>query len=212
MTDDDWLIIGDLNSYDQEDPISRLQAAGYTDLIAEYQGEFAYSFVFSGDTYPNKWFVKHAKGAELVVHECFVTPELVGRLLETPPAQAIMISAYIHTPPDAFGKLMAEVQPRHAVGYHFWTWHDVYDPTFEAVRETYDGPLTLATDMTVWNVTDEQVVVREALVSEDVAPSGTTAAYRQAEREPPSVAADWISDDINAGKWDGYQPPPLPEQ
>ncbi len=30
-------------------------------------------------------------------------------------------------------------------------------------------------------------------------------------REPPSVAADWISDDINAGKWDGYTPPPLPE-
>jgi hypothetical protein len=42
--------------------------------------------------------------------------------------------------------------------------------------------------------------------------TGTTAAYRKAEREPPSVAADWISDDINAGKWDGYRPPPLPEQ
>jgi hypothetical protein len=42
--------------------------------------------------------------------------------------------------------------------------------------------------------------------------TGTTAAYRQAEREPPSVAADWISDDINAGKWDGYIPPPLSQQ
>jgi len=82
----------------------------------------------------------------------------------------------------------------------------------EAVRATYDGPLTLADDMTVWNVTDEQVVVREALVSEDVAPTGTSHAYRTAKREPPEVAKDWISPDINAGKWKGYTPPPLPKQ
>lgn len=49
LDDDDWLIIGDLNSYDKEDPIDALAAAGYTDLIADYVGEFAYSFVFSGE-------------------------------------------------------------------------------------------------------------------------------------------------------------------
>lgn len=106
---------------------------------------------------------------------------------------------------------MSEIKPRHAVGYHFWTWHDVYDETLEAVRETYDGPLTLATDMTVWNVTDEQVVVREVYEDDNVAPTGTSQAYREAERNDPSMAADDISPDINAGKWDGYQPPPIPE-
>jgi hypothetical protein len=40
---------------------------------------------------------------------------------------------------------------------------------------------------------------------------GTTQAYRPAEREPPEVAAKWISPDINAGKWEGYTPPPLPK-
>ena len=80
------------------------------------------------------------------------------------------------------------------------------------MRQTYDGPLTLATDMTVWNVTDEQVVVREAITTEDTAPTGTTQAYRQAKREPPSVSEKWISEDINGGKWEGYQPPPLPGQ
>ena len=170
------------------------------------------SFVFGGDSFPNKWFIEHAKNAELVVHECFMTPEQVGRILDTPPAQAIFISAYIHTPPEGFGKIMSTIKPRHAIGYHFWTWHDLYDEMLEAVRETYDGPLTMATDMMVWNVTDEQVVVREAIVTEDVAPTGTIQAYRQAKREPPSVAADWISDDINAGKWKGYKPPPLPQQ
>ena len=68
------------------------------------------------------------------------------------------------------------------------------------VRRTYDGPLTLVQDMMVWNVTDEQVVVREAFVDDNGAPTGTTAAYRSAEREPPSVAEKWISPDINAGK------------
>lgn len=42
------LIIGDLNSYDKEDPITALTAKGYTDLILKYQGEDAYSYVFDG--------------------------------------------------------------------------------------------------------------------------------------------------------------------
>jgi predicted extracellular nuclease len=42
------LIIGDLNSYDKEDPIQALVAKGYTDLILEHEGEDAYSYVFDG--------------------------------------------------------------------------------------------------------------------------------------------------------------------
>ncbi len=169
------------------------------------------SFTFGGDSYPSQWFIDIAAGSELAIHECMFTPETLQRLLDTPYPQAVYITSYIHTPPQAFGKIMSAVQPRHAIGYHFWTWHDVYDETLEAVRETYDGPLTLATDMTVWNVTDELVVVREAIVSEKVAPSGTSQAYKDAPREPPEVALEWISDHINAGKWDGYTPPPLPD-
>jgi uncharacterized protein len=46
--DEDFLIIGDLNAYDKEDPIDVLVAGGYTDLVYKYQGEFAYSYVFDG--------------------------------------------------------------------------------------------------------------------------------------------------------------------
>ncbi|HEX7222665.1 MAG TPA: ExeM/NucH family extracellular endonuclease, partial [Candidatus Limnocylindrales bacterium] len=42
------LIIGDLNSYDKEDPIDVLIADGYTDLLLRDQGEAAYSYVFDG--------------------------------------------------------------------------------------------------------------------------------------------------------------------
>jgi hypothetical protein len=44
------LIIGDLNSYDKEDPIDVLLAGGYSDLINYYLGEYAYSYVFDGRT------------------------------------------------------------------------------------------------------------------------------------------------------------------
>lgn len=54
--------------------------------------------------------------------------------------------------------------------------------------------------------------MREAFADENVAPTGTTAAYRSSEHEPPSVAEKWISSDINAGKWEGYTPPPMPKQ
>ncbi len=46
--DEDFLIIGDLNSYDKEDPIDVLIAEGYADLVYQYQGEDAYSYVFDG--------------------------------------------------------------------------------------------------------------------------------------------------------------------
>ncbi len=46
--DEDFLIIGDLNSYDKEDPIDAIVAGGYTDLIYQFIGEDAYSYVFDG--------------------------------------------------------------------------------------------------------------------------------------------------------------------
>ena len=33
-------------------------------------------FVFGGDTVPNKWYIKYAKGADFAIHECFMTPDV----------------------------------------------------------------------------------------------------------------------------------------
>jgi predicted extracellular nuclease len=46
--DTDYLIIGDLNAYAQETPITTLIAAGYTNLFSAYQGTDAHSYVFDG--------------------------------------------------------------------------------------------------------------------------------------------------------------------
>jgi predicted extracellular nuclease len=42
------LIIGDLNSYAKEDPISALEQAGYTNLVNYFGGDAAYSYSFRG--------------------------------------------------------------------------------------------------------------------------------------------------------------------
>ena len=48
--DPDFLIIGDLNSYAMEDPITTIKSAGYTDLINSFVGAGAYSFLFDGQS------------------------------------------------------------------------------------------------------------------------------------------------------------------
>ena len=48
--DPDFLLIGDFNAYLKEDPITALQAEGYTNLIDSFVGADAYSFVFQGQS------------------------------------------------------------------------------------------------------------------------------------------------------------------
>ena len=55
----DVLILGDLNSYAMEDPITVLKNAGYTNLVSSFLGEDAYSYVFDG-----QWgYLDHALGS-----------------------------------------------------------------------------------------------------------------------------------------------------
>jgi uncharacterized protein len=46
--DPDFLIIGDLNAYRNEDPITAIKNAGYTDLLDTLLGASAYGYVFDG--------------------------------------------------------------------------------------------------------------------------------------------------------------------
>lgn len=45
---DRFLVIGDLNSYAMEDPIMALVDAGYADMLRQFYGDQAYSYVFDG--------------------------------------------------------------------------------------------------------------------------------------------------------------------
>jgi ribonuclease Z len=80
------------------------------------------------------------------------------------PAQlAARINLSFHTSAQAFGKVMSVVKPRHAVAYHFFNDADTRYQIYKGIREVYDGPLSMATDMVVWNITKDKVVERMAV-------------------------------------------------
>jgi ribonuclease Z len=139
-------------------------------------------FVFSSDTYPNKWFVEYAKDADLAVHECFIAvPDLVKKMKFTPES-ALLVGTQVHTAPEAFGKVMSAIKPRLAVAYHFFNDFDTGTAVYERIRKTYDGPLSLANDYMVWNVTKEEITVRMAEVDHH-----TWAPPLGAPAQPPSL-------------------------
>ena len=165
------------------------------------------SFVFGGDSAPNKWFIKNAKNSDFVIHECFYTPEGLASYLGWGMRQATFVSSYIHTPPAGFGKIMSAVEPRLAVGYHSILVPEMHQQMIEAVRTTYDGPLVIADDLMAWTVTKDAIVQREVVSSERVQPPIPSMEYIKAKRTGESSPGDFI----NAGKWGEYKPPPLPK-
>ena len=155
-------------------------------------------FVFSSDTFPNKWFNEYAQDADLAIHECFIAvPDLITKWRLTPEA-ALQVGTQIHTAPEAFGKVMSTIKPRHAIAYHFFKDHDTTGPILERIRKTYDGPLSLAEDHMVWNVTKDKITERVALVNEHTWNPPLVS---------PAVAPDpndrvGYSPEIWAGRWD----------
>ena len=131
-------------------------------------------FVFGSDTYPNKWFVEYAKGADLSIHECFIAVPTMIEKFKFTPQSALMVATQIHTPPEAFGKVMSLTKPRMAVAYHFFKDFDTTAEVNDRIRTTYDGPLSLAEDFMVWNVTKDDIRVRMAVVNEEVWPPPAT--------------------------------------
>ena len=67
-SDPDFLIIGDLNSYRLEAPITTITGAGYTDLIDSTQGAAGYGYLFDGQL----GYLDHALGSAAL------TPQVAG--------------------------------------------------------------------------------------------------------------------------------------
>jgi len=166
-------------------------------------------FVFSSDTYPNKWFAEYAKGADLAIHECFIAvPDLVNKMRFSPES-ALQVGTQVHTAPEAFGKVMSAVKPRMAVAYHFFKDWDTTGAVYERIRKTYDGPLALAEDFMVWNITKDKMTTRMAIVEEatwspplTMAPQPPKASDRDGFAEKIGVDTLDFSDFTKAGYWD----------
>ena len=165
-------------------------------------------FIFSSDTYPNQWFIDYAQDADIAIHECFVAVPAIVQKLKFDPESALTVGTQIHTAPEAFGKVMSEIQPRMAVAYHFFKDFDTTGDVFDRIKKTYDGPLSLAEDFMVWNVTKDDIRVRMAVVEEHTwsPPSPTPPNPPDLnDRVALSERLNWevgYSDFILNGKWD----------
>ena len=184
----------------QEDGVTiRSYPAIHTgDGPVSYKLEYAgMSVFFSGDTVPNKWFVKYGKGVDLAIHESFQSPPQLVRFYNQPPQLAWRACCEFHTSPQSFGKVMSTIQPRHAVAFHFFNEEGTRYGVYEGIRETYDGPLSMATDMMVWNVTKEGITERMAVSTDDAWSVPGTARQPPPEKGRPNP----MSTAINNGRW-----------
>ena len=167
---------------------------GPVSFSIEYAG---LKMVFGGDTSPNKWFVKYAKDADFVIHEAFIGPELFVAYANQPPQLGWRACCAFHTSGQAFGKIISEIKPRHAVAYHFLNEEATRYSLYDNIRETYDGPLSMATDMMVWNITKDKITERMAVAPDSAWPVPGTVRQPPPEKGRPDVMSDFIK----SGEW-----------
>lgn len=68
---------------------------------------------------------------------------------------------------------------------------------FEGIRETYDGPLSMAQDMMVWNVTKDEIIEGMAVTTDDAWSVPGTAVQPPPEKGIPNP----MTDEMEAGRW-----------
>ena len=112
----------------------------------EYRGRVV---VLSGDTRPSENLVRHARGADLLVHEV-----AMGRAAGLASSEAMRRVLAHHTTPEDAGRIFSRVRPRLAVYSHIALLS--YDPAngpptvdelLAATRTTWDGPLEIGEDL-----------------------------------------------------------------
>jgi ribonuclease Z len=131
-------------------------AVGYR---LDYAGN---SVVFSGDTRPCKYVIEACDGADLLIHETFPSPKVFAKKAGVPEAQAELIVNMTHTSPTMAGKVFKEAGARMSVMWHLVVDHETVSTAYPEMRIQYDGPVTIAQDLTVFNITRGAVVVRQA--------------------------------------------------
>lgn len=162
---------------------------GPVSYILEWNG---YKIVYAGDTAPNNWFMEHCQDADLIINECMHTPEQLMQNYGQPAQRAMMMQVDIHTSAFAFGKIASELRPGLAVAYHFFNEEGTRYGIYEAIRRTYDGPLSMADDLMVWNITKDGVRERMTIPVDNAWDVAGPTAPPAPDNKFPKQESDWI--------------------
>ena len=158
------------------------------------------SFVYSGDGTASRWLVENGRNADVLVHETFPGPSEGEMPTEMPhPDMLIRIIMYAHTPTLVVGRLFEMTKPRLAVPYHFVSTPEVNARVEAAIRRSYTGPLALAKDFLVINVSQDEIRVRTA-VPNRMPRQSMPEAYASdvgepdTSREEPAEISEWLAE------------------
>lgn len=160
-----------------------------------YRVDFAgVSFAHSGDTRPCKTLVRACEGVDLLVHECFPPPQVIAAAMNVSVERATLILNAAHTIPTTAGKVFALVKPRLAGLWHTQLIPAAIPLMFEGVRRFYDGPVVQTQDLTVFNVTKEAVIARQAQVEAQPLPVLGEPRTEPKSEKPPEPA--WWAEEL----------------
>jgi ribonuclease Z len=159
-----------------------------------YRFDFAgLTFVHSGDTCAG-WPLVHAceGDVDLLIHECFPPAAALAQATGLSIERATMALNAAHTSPAAAGKVFGLVKPRMAGLIHTFLTPQVIPLIFSELRAVYDGPVVQTQDLTVFNITKEAIVARQANVIDQLPPIAgeQRVAYTPVLPTPP----DWWAD------------------
>ncbi len=149
-------------------------------------------FVYSGDTTPNKWFLAEARDADLLIHECYLSVQQFIDLKHYDPERARIVATVVHTPPSSCGKLFAQLEPRMAIAYHTFNDFNTAPDIINGIRQTYDGPLTLADDLLVWNIKTDQILTRRVIGTDEPLPAAPPSPAGPPDPSERTELSDWL--------------------
>ena len=162
------------------------------------------SMAFTGDSVPTRQEAIQSKGVDVFIHELFIdAPTFAER--NNMPLQIAQNVVNEHTPADMLGRVFSIAKPKLGVGTHFFTNDYTIDGAFAGMASTYSGPVVIAQDLMVINVTPEQIVTR--MVRTDplswAAPAPRSAGGKRPKVDPyitEGRTPSWVVDTRIVGK------------
>jgi ribonuclease Z len=160
-----------------------------------YRLDFAgLTVVHSGDTRPGWPLVRASQGkVDLLIHECFPPAEVLAAASGLTIERARIALYTAHTSPRGAAKVFDLVKPRMA-----GLWHtpilapEVVPMIMKNIMESYQGAVVQTQDLTVFNITKEAVVARQASVQEALPfiPGEQTKPFTPKPAAPPAWWAE----------------------
>ncbi len=152
------------------------------------------TIVYSGDTKINNFMVEQGQNVDLLIHESFLPAEILSEKTGMALENARIVSNEMHTPAKAAGVVFELTQPKMAVMYHVWVTEETVSLLFDDLRIPYLGPVTLAQDLTVFNITPDSIVVRQALVDDAPWPIVPEESAHAEKSDEVPVIPQWLLD------------------